>query len=191
MKTVLLEIPDVLQTWMEERARLGHDRFDEMWEGVLHMVPPPGGHHQERNGQLVVLLHPLAAARGLRIAQEIGVFHPSRTDSYRVPDLSIYSAEVLSDRGVEGRAELVIELRSPGDESWEKMPFFAECAIPEVLIIEPAEAALLRLRGDGSGYDRVAADSEGFVETRAVPAAFRVLEAGVLEVRAPNGTTRV
>lgn len=34
----MLEVPEGL---LAERARLGHDRFDEMWEGVLHMVPPP------------------------------------------------------------------------------------------------------------------------------------------------------
>ncbi len=68
MKTVLLEIPPVLQEWMDERARLGHDRWDEMWEGVLHMVPPPGGRHQDRNGQLIALLGGLAGPRGLRFA---------------------------------------------------------------------------------------------------------------------------
>ena len=41
MKALLLEIPDTIQRWMDERARLGHDRMDEMWDGVLHMVPPP------------------------------------------------------------------------------------------------------------------------------------------------------
>ncbi|MGI9120683.1 MAG: hypothetical protein ACR2G7_11290 [Acidimicrobiales bacterium] len=42
MRAVLLEAP---QSLLEERRRLGLDIFDEMWEGVLHMVPPPGGPH--------------------------------------------------------------------------------------------------------------------------------------------------
>jgi len=34
----MLEAPEEL---LAERRRKGHDRFDEVWEGVLHMLPPP------------------------------------------------------------------------------------------------------------------------------------------------------
>jgi hypothetical protein len=30
---------------LEHRHRKGLDRFDEVWEGVLHMVPPPAFEH--------------------------------------------------------------------------------------------------------------------------------------------------
>lgn len=35
MRVLLLD-PD--PKWLEERRRLGHDRFDEVWDGVLHVV---------------------------------------------------------------------------------------------------------------------------------------------------------
>lgn len=191
MKAVLLEIPDAIRSWMDERARLGHDRFDEMWEGVLHMVPPPGGPHQDRSGQLIMALGPLAQARDLRIAPEMGVFDPGRTDSYRQPDVAVYRAEMLSARGIEGRAELVVEIRSPWDESWEKLPFFAAMGIPEVLIVEPTEAAVLVLRADGSGYDRVTADADGFASLAVLPVGFRVEAEGGLVVRTATGDVRI
>ena len=39
----MLDVPESL---LDERRRLGLDVFDEVWEGVLHMVPPPSGEHQ-------------------------------------------------------------------------------------------------------------------------------------------------
>lgn len=38
MRAVWIGVPD---RFLEERHRLGHDKQDELWEGVLHMVPPP------------------------------------------------------------------------------------------------------------------------------------------------------
>jgi hypothetical protein len=36
----MLDVPGSL---LDERRRLGLDVVDEVWEGVLHMVPPPSG----------------------------------------------------------------------------------------------------------------------------------------------------
>ena len=38
MKAVIPEVPEYM-LW--ERRRTGADRWDEMWEGVLHMAPAP------------------------------------------------------------------------------------------------------------------------------------------------------
>ena len=43
MKAVVLEVSD---RELEDRRRRGLDRFDEMWEGVLHMAPSPLYEHQ-------------------------------------------------------------------------------------------------------------------------------------------------
>ncbi len=39
MEAILPEVPPETLAW---RKRTGNDRFDEMWEGVLHMTPAPG-----------------------------------------------------------------------------------------------------------------------------------------------------
>jgi hypothetical protein len=36
----------VPESLLSERRKLGHDRFDEMLEGELHMLPPPNFEHQ-------------------------------------------------------------------------------------------------------------------------------------------------
>ena len=40
-------------------------------------------------------------------------------------------------RGINGHAELVIEILSPHDESRQKQPFYAKCGIPAFWIIDP------------------------------------------------------
>jgi len=130
----MLEVPEHL---LEERRRLGHDRRDEMWEGVLHMVPQPLTPHQRLGALLLSAFLPPANARGLWAAYETSVFRPgSDWSDYRVPDMVVARADSVSERGVEGRAELVVEIRSPGDESYEKVPFYADVGCQEVLIVD-------------------------------------------------------
>ena len=39
-------------------------------------------------------------------------------------------------------AALVVEILSPGDESWQKLPFYVEHHVDEVLFIDPAERSV-------------------------------------------------
>jgi Uma2 family endonuclease len=127
----------VPESMLEERRRRGHDRFDEVWQGVLHMVPPPSFHHQRIERRLLILLSPIAERRGLEVVA--GLFHPGVADSsdYRQPDLAIAGGSALSKRGVEGRVHLVIEILSKHDESRAKLPFYAEVGVAEVWLVDP------------------------------------------------------
>ena len=39
-------------------------------------------------------------------------------------------------------AAIVVEIVSPGDETWQKLPFFAAHEVDEVLIVDPEERAI-------------------------------------------------
>jgi Uma2 family endonuclease len=39
-------------------------------------------------------------------------------------------------------AALVVEIVSPGDETWEKLPFYAAHHVDEVLIVDPQERSV-------------------------------------------------
>ena len=118
---------------LAERARLGLDGRDEMWDGELHMVPPASGTHQRFGFRLALALNTLAEAQGLLMSYETGFF---RTENdYRVPDLAVYRPDQASERGAEG-AELLVEIRSPGDESMVKLPWYLAHGCREVLIID-------------------------------------------------------
>ncbi|HEY5924160.1 MAG TPA: Uma2 family endonuclease [Kofleriaceae bacterium] len=138
MRAVVLEMPP---HWIEERRRLGHDLRDEVWDGVLHMVPQPGTPHMGLSSDLVFVLIPLARARGYRVFFETSLFGAAGEKNYRVPDLTIVHPDNVSERGFEQHAELVIEILSANDESRDKLPFYAMCGVREVWLIDPATRA--------------------------------------------------
>lgn len=137
MRAVVLEIDERM---IAERRRLGLDRWDESWEGVLHVVPPPSERHQGIEHELAVALHRPARRRGLRVRAETGVF--ASDQDYRVPDLVVFSEEAASGRGVDGAPEIVIEIRSPGDESDEKVPWYLARGAKAVLVVDRDSLAL-------------------------------------------------
>ncbi|MEJ2869149.1 Uma2 family endonuclease [Actinomycetospora sp. OC33-EN08] len=134
-------VPEVL---LDERRRLGLDRKDELWDGVLHMVPPPGDPHQELSAEVFLVLGPLAKARGLVPRMETGLFRTR--DDYRVPDQLYRRPDAGSSRGAES-AELVVEILSPGDETFAKLPWYAELGVREVLVLDPLDRTARLFRG--------------------------------------------
>jgi Uma2 family endonuclease len=144
MRGAMLEVP---RSMLDERRQLGIDGRDEMWSGVVHMAPPVGGPHQRLNTRFLMVVGPLAEQRGLVPHTETGLF---RSDAdYRVPDQLYARAEQLSERGVEG-AEVVAEVRSPRDETYEKFDFYIGLGVREVLVLHPGDrrAELFRLIED-------------------------------------------
>jgi Uma2 family endonuclease len=140
MRALLLE-PD--PKWLEERRRLGRDRFDEVWDGVLHVVPSPNAEHQGFEGDLEAVLRPLVIPLGFKVFHNLDLLDRTKGDfNYRQPDIAIVSPSDVMSRGINGHAELVIEIRSPNDESYEKVPFYEMCKIPEYWIVHPVTREL-------------------------------------------------
>jgi Uma2 family endonuclease len=139
MPTVVLD-PDVpeIEALRERRRCSGLDRLDEVWEGVLHMVPAPNHDHAVLGARLKFLLWPLAADAGLVLTDEFNLGESA--DDFRVPDGGLHrpgAAELWHPT-----ATLVVEIVSPGDETWEKLPFYAAHQVDELLIVDPQERAV-------------------------------------------------
>lgn len=188
MRAVLLEVPEAL---LEERRRKGLDVFDEVWDGVLHMVPPPSGHHQRLGLKLGVVLLPLAEDKGLVGSHETGLFRPGAAGErdYRVPDLVFARPENASDRGVDGMAELVVEILSPGDESYDKLGFYADLGVGEVLVVDPETRTVeLFVLKDGS-LEPAAPDAAGTLVASSLDVSFATVEGPRLRVSWAGGST--
>ena len=112
------------------------------------MVPPPSFKHQELDTELVLALGSLVKRRGLKIISEAGLF--LRHDEYRVPDVMVFDPKFAVERGIDLRAEIVIETLSPNDESRQKFGFYAKCNVSEVWLIDPITRVfeIYVLRGD-------------------------------------------
>lgn len=139
VRTLILDPASAgLDELLERRRQAGADRLDEVWDGVLHMVPATSGAHAELEWQLAALLRPLATDRGLTASGQFNLGESE--DDFRVPDGGLHRGR---PGGVwQATAALVLEIISPGDETWEKLAFYAEHRVDELLIVDPDERAI-------------------------------------------------
>jgi len=150
MRAVWLEVPEM---FLEERRRLGLDKKDELWDGVLHMVPPPASAHQRRVADLFAALIPVAKRLGLEIwGDATGLYGGDK--NWRIPDVTLARPEHVSERGLES-AVLVVEMLSPNDESRDKFAFYARVCVREVWIIDPHSRAFEIYALGDDGYTQV------------------------------------
>jgi Uma2 family endonuclease len=138
MRTLVLDPPPPqLEELLERRRRMGVDRRDEVWAGVYHMVPGPSGAHSLIVQQVGVMLDAPARAAGLRVSVE---FNMGVKDDFRMPDLGIHRERPL---GVWiPTAAIAVEILSPQDETWEKLPFYAEHEVDELVIVSSQDRSV-------------------------------------------------
>ncbi len=139
MRTLVLDPPTAgLDLLLERRRRSGLDRLDEVWEGVYHMVPAPTFEHGDLESQLHRVLGSLAHQAGLTMVGQSNLGEGEH--DFRVPDSALHRP------GASGTwhstAPLVVEIVSPNDETWEKLPFYAAHGVNEVLIVDPRERSV-------------------------------------------------
>lgn len=184
MRVLMLDAPTGL---LEERRRLGLDGRDEMWDGVLHVIPPPGGPHQALSSEFFLVVGPLAKRLGLVPLMETGLFRAD--DDYRVPDQLYRRPDQGSQRGAEG-AEVVVEVRSSGDETYRKLPFFAAVGVREVIVLEPEKRHVELFRGVEGEMRPVSADADGALRSEVLGLQLHTSD-GVLRLRWSDGTAEI
>lgn len=138
MKAVMPSMSPDIQAM---RKRTGADRWDEMWEGVLHMPPMPNRNQQDLEGSLESYLRfSWAPTCQGKVYHQINVAAIGGwMSNYRIPDLVLLLPQNFAiDRNeyFEGAPDVVVEIRSPDDETYEKMPFYRDLGVPEVWVIE-------------------------------------------------------
>src|SRR5262245_1722442 len=176
MRAVLSYISD------EELARRkawGLDRRDEMWEGVLHMTPAPNVEHQRILDELIRFLGGRMKLTGRgTVVSGINIFRGDK--DYRIPDLTFVAAgreSILAEDGVRGEGpDAVIEIRSPHDESYEKLPFYGAIGTREVVVIDRDSKRPEVFRLAGSQYVALQPDSEGWLLAETIGIRFRRLD---------------
>jgi Uma2 family endonuclease len=137
MKAVM---PSLLPDVQAIRKRTGADQWDEIWEGVLHMPPAPNCDHQDLEGSLESYLRFYWSPRSKgKVYHQINLSPGGNwRENYRIPDLVLLLPErfgINRNEYFEGAPNVVVEIHSPGDEAYEKLPFYRDLSIPEVWII--------------------------------------------------------
>ncbi len=153
------------------RKHIGADRFDESWEGVLHMAPVPNRDHQEVLAQLLIWLRQTwAPGTRARVDFERNVARPGRWPvDFRAPDLVILMPDrLVIDRNeyLDGGPDVVVEIRSPGDESDAKVPFYAAIGTQEIWVIDRDTRALVLYEARDGRAVPLAPGPDGWVRSR-------------------------
>jgi Uma2 family endonuclease len=147
---------DVTDEELARRKTTGIDRWDEMWDGVWHMTPAPTLEHQRVVDEILLFLKPLlkAQGRGFLVASINVLQHTDGWTNYRIPDLTFVATgreQILHEDGVRAAGpDAVIEIRSPGDDTYEKLPFYAAVGTREVVIVDrdTKQVEIYLLRGN-------------------------------------------
>lgn len=155
------------------------------------MSPEPDREHQDFEGCLETWLRlNWARPRRPKVYHRINLALPGAGDewihNFRIPDLVLLTPARFSiDRKThfEGGPEVAVEIRSPGDESEDKLPFYAQLGILEVWIIDrdTKEVDLYSLVDDE--YVRQASAESGWFQSECTGLEMRAGRPGKFAIR--------
>jgi len=152
------------------------------------MPPAPNRDHQGFQFELEAWLRThWARPQGNEVYHEINVTPPGGwPNDYRIPDLVLLRPdrfEIDRNEYFEGAPTVVVEIRSPGDESYEKMPFYAELGVPEVWIIDRSTKAPEVYHLRGGEYQQQTPDGDGWLHSAATGVQLRPEAGGKIALR--------
>lgn len=127
-------LPTEVEALLERRREWGADRHDEVWEGVLHMSPPPSSRHELVVDELREALRPLATTQGMAVLGAAGI---GVRDDHRVPDLALLRPPV--EPQWQPTAALAVEVLSWREPAAKKLEFYAAHQIDELVIVDPEQ----------------------------------------------------
>lgn len=187
-------MPTLLPDIMAQRKRTGADKWDEMWDGVLHMAPMPNRAHQSFSWALETYLRTRwAPHRKARVYHDVNLAAPGGwPDNYRIPDLIILSANsacIDHNEYFEGPPDAVVEIHSPGDEAYEKLAFYADLGVPEVWIIDrdTKQPEIYLLSGQ---YELVPCGADGWTRSALTELEMHATPGGKLAIRPAGNASK-
>jgi Uma2 family endonuclease len=124
--------PQEMEAVLARRKELGQDTYDEMWEGVYHMAPSPFPWHGIVQAEVLSILRTAALKRGLVVTGPFNLGDDK--DSYRCPDAGVH--ETIPEALYVPTALVVVEIVSPGDDTFKKFDFYWEHMVEEILTVQ-------------------------------------------------------
>jgi Uma2 family endonuclease len=152
---ILIRDPLLGEDVLAERQRRGADRYDEVWEGVYVMPPMPNNEHQQLVMCLGAVLQDVVGWTGQgTVCPGVNVSDRDQDwrQNYRVPDVAVFlrggTAQNRDTHWV-GGPDFVVEITSPADDTRDKLPFYGQVGVRELLLIDrdPWRLELYRLQG--------------------------------------------
>ena len=135
---------------------IGRDQFRELKGHVVIVARTQ--RHADVQAQLIFVLITLAAPHGLAVRGPVNIGLSEH--DHRVPD-----AVVVRERAKVvwvPTAAIVVEVVSPGDETYDKFDFYHARGVAEILVADPAKEELTLFRRGAAHYEP--ADSSAVLE---------------------------
>jgi|SRR6056297_854898 len=168
-----------------ERVANGHDRYDEVWDGVYVMSPIADNQHQSLASTITSVIQNCFDWRGFGLTLAGANVSDRQTGwakNYRVPDVLSFAKDTSAvDCGTHwfGGPDLAIEIVSRGDRTLEKLGFYADVKTSELLVIDrdPWKLTLYRLADSGTLQPAAVCsfDQPSVIKSRVVPVRFELL----------------
>ncbi len=197
--SILVIDPALSERLLAERRESGGDRYDEVWDGVYVMSPLANDEHQELATSLGAV-YKLALGWDPEHKVYTGVNLSDREEdwehNYRVPDNAVFlKGNPARDCGSHwcGGPDFLDEILSQGDRSVEKLPFYEQLAVREVLLIDryPWALELYRLiDGRLQLVGRIEPGDGKDLASKVLPLSFRLLsgkDRPIIEVMHADG----
>lgn len=143
----------------EDYAALPDDgRRYEVIDGVLYLMPGPTRDHQTALSWLVfyLILHVQLPGLGRVFAAPFDLLLPDARPVQ--PDVMIvlnHKLHFITDRGIEGPPDVVVEIASPGTRTHDrstKLAAYARAGVPEYWLAEPADQTIEVLVLEAGAY---------------------------------------
>jgi Uma2 family endonuclease len=136
---------------IEERRKLGLDRFDEVWEGQYRMSPQPNNKHYRLADALFRVISEVyeGTAAIVQTGGNVSDRREGWTKNFRGPDLLVVlpgSKAIDCGDYFFGGPDFVVEVISPGERPLDKLPFYAKVGTREVLHLDRETKALSLFR---------------------------------------------
>ena len=132
VRTLVVGEHPEMEALLDERTARGLDLWDEVWEGVYVMVPFAHSRHGVVKSDLVYAVEGQARRAGLQGGDSFNLGEP---EDYRVPDAGWHHGP--TSRLYVPTAAIVLEVRSPDDDTFAKFGFYAAHGVDELLVAEP------------------------------------------------------
>ncbi len=130
----------------------------EIVSGVLYMTPAPPWPHQEIVGRIYRYMADYVESRGLGGAFFAPIDVELASNVVFQPDVAVLfkeSRKKLKKRHIVGAPELVIEVVSPGSQTYDrhrKLEAYARAGVPEYWIVDPEASTVEVFVREGSEY---------------------------------------
>lgn len=180
----LITDPGLEEQLRSQRAAIGADHYDEVWEGVYRMPPMPNDEHQEIVMRLGSIFQEVVGWPGqgrVRPGVNVSDREADWQHNYRVPDVAVFLQGGAARNCVThwlGGPDFVVEIISPDDQSRDKLPFYSGIGVGELLLVDrhPWSLELYKRAGAAlSCVGRSSPDHDAVLTSALLPLTFHLV----------------